>query len=203
MRPLRVHDAWQVSLRPHFDERGTFVEWFKQEPFEQATGQPPPLAQANVSVSRRGVIRGVHFVDVPPGQAKWVCCLAGEILDMVVDVRVGSPTFGQFDAVRLGGGEWKAVYLSAGLGHAFMALTDEAIMAYLCSEPYVASRERTINALGSDPALPWPTDLDWIVSPKDVTAPTLREAMEAGLLPNYADCALPGARLPGAEVRTR
>jgi len=96
MRPLRVRDAWELTLTPHHDERGTFVEWYQREPLVRATDRALPIAQANVSISRRGVIRGVHFVDVPPGQAKWVSCISGRVLDVVVDVRVGSPTYGTF-----------------------------------------------------------------------------------------------------------
>jgi dTDP-4-dehydrorhamnose 3,5-epimerase len=193
MRPLRVRDAWATTLQPHEDERGTFVEWYQRGPLEAAIGTGLALAQANLSVSRRGVIRGVHFVDVPPGQGKWVSCLAGRILDVVVDVRPGSPTYGMHDSLVLGEGEWQAVYMAEGLGHAFMALTDKAVVTYLCSASYVASRERAVDPLDPALALPWPTDIEWVVSAKDRTAPTLHEAEQVGILPAYDMCRSIGA----------
>lgn len=189
MRPLSVGDAWEIQLVPHSDNRGTFVEWFKSEHLFETLGHTLPLAQANCSVSRKGVIRGIHFVDVPPGQAKYVTCAAGEVLDVVVDVRVGSPTFGQWDAICLGGGSWNAVYMAEGLGHAFMALSDQATVMYLCSSPYAAERERAVHPLDPDLALPWPREVDWVVSTKDTTAPSLKEARDQALLPLYELCA--------------
>ena len=102
IRPLaidgRLRDHAACSTR---DDSGVFLEWFKGDRFGEAVGHPLDLAQANCSVSAAGVIRGIHFADVPPGQAKYVTCLAGAVLDVVVDLRVGSPTFGYWDSVLL------------------------------------------------------------------------------------------------------
>ncbi|MGY3520301.1 dTDP-4-dehydrorhamnose 3,5-epimerase family protein [Micromonospora sp. PTRAS2] len=201
MRPLRVQDAWHLPLEPHHDDRGTFVEWYRAEPVEEASGRRLPLAQANCSVSRRGVVRGVHFVDVPPGQAKYVTCVAGTVLDVVVDVRVGSPTYGQWDSVLLGDGRWDAVYLPEGLGHAFMALSDSATVMYLCSTPYVAGRERAVDPFDPELRLPWPEDVPAVVSAKDTNAPSLEQARRAGLLPIYSDSATAAGRAPGTPAR--
>jgi dTDP-4-dehydrorhamnose 3,5-epimerase len=168
-----------------------FLEWFRADRFLEATGHPFTLAQANASVSSAGTLRGIHFADVPPSQAKWVTCLAGAVLDVVVDIRVGSPTFGRHEAVRLEAGERRAVYISEGLGHAFMALDDTSVVTYLCSAPYAPGREHGINP--TDPALgiDWPsrradgTPLEALLSDKDAAAPTLAEAESAGLLPTY------------------
>ncbi|MGV7942467.1 dTDP-4-dehydrorhamnose 3,5-epimerase family protein, partial [Mycobacterium kansasii] len=97
------------------DERGEFFELFKASAFREATGHDLSVAQTNVSVSRRGAIRGIHYADVPPGQAKLVACLHGAVLDVIVDLRVGSPTFGAVETVRLDSATRRTVYLAEGL----------------------------------------------------------------------------------------
>lgn len=172
-------------LRP--DDRGVFLESFKASVFEDVVGHPFDLQQMNISVSRAGTVRGVHFADVPPGQAKYVQCFDGRILDVVVDIRVGSPTFGQWDAVELGSDLRNGLYLAEGLGHAFCALTDSVTVGYLCSEPYAPTREHGITPVDPALGLPWPA-MELLLSPKDEAAPTLADALEQGLLPDYAEC---------------
>ena len=189
---LAVPGAWSFTPKQWPDPRGVFLEWFKGAVLAEAVGHELTLAQANHSVSARGTLRGVHFADVPPGQAKYVYCSAGAVLDVVVDVRVGSPTFGTADAVVLDDVDRRALYLSEGLGHAFLALTDDANVTYLCSEPYAPGREHGVHPL--DPALDlralpgWPADLEPSLSDKDAAAPSLAEARSGGLLPSYGDC---------------
>lgn len=146
------------------------------------------VAQANCSVSRRGVIRGIHFADVPPGQAKYVTCAAGAILDVVVDLRVGSPTFGRWTAVQLDDQARLALYIAEGLGHAFVALSDQATVLYLCSTPYAPTREHGVHPLDPAIGIAWPEEAEVILSDKDASAPSLTEAQAAGLLPDLADC---------------
>jgi dTDP-4-dehydrorhamnose 3,5-epimerase len=165
-----------------------FLEWFKAGAFEQALGHPFTVKQANHSVSSRGTLRGVHFADVPPGQAKYVYCTRGAVLDVMVDIRVGSPTFGVSDSVRLDDVDRRGVYLSEGLGHAFLALTDDANVTYLCSEPYNPTGEHGVHPLDAALDLPWPTDVEPLLSDKDAAAPTLAEAQEQGLLPSWEQC---------------
>ncbi len=153
----------------------------------------------NISSSRGGTVRGIHFADVPPGQAKYVQCFAGRILDVVVDIRVGSPTFGEWDAIELDDVDRRGLYIAEGLGHAFCALTDDVTIGYLCSEPYAPSREHGITPLDPQLRLPWPS-VDVVLSPKDAAAPTLAEAVEQGLLPDYADCT---AFITGSRSRAR
>ncbi|GHC51210.1 dTDP-4-dehydrorhamnose 3,5-epimerase [Streptomyces cinnamoneus] len=189
MRPLTIDGAWIHEPVVHHDDRGAFHEWFRAPDFLTATGAPLELAQANCSVSRRGALRGIHFADVPPGQAKYVTCLRGAVLDVVVDVRTGSPTYGQYETVRLDDTSRHAVYLSAGLGHAFLALTEDATVIYLCSTGYHPEREHGVHPL--DPALgiDWPDEAGVpLLSAKDAAAPTLEEARRAGILPAYAAC---------------
>lgn len=185
---LAVPDAYLFTPPTFPDERGLFVAPFQEPAFREATGHRLRIEQTNHSVSRRGVIRGIHFADTPPGQAKYVYCPRGALLDVVVDVRVGSPTFGAWDAVRLDSESFHAVYLSEGLGHGFVALTDDTAMGYLCSTGYNPGAEHGVNPLDEALGLPWPAELDPVISDKDKAAPTLAEAAEAGLLPRYEDC---------------
>jgi dTDP-4-dehydrorhamnose 3,5-epimerase len=185
---LQVPGAWSFTPRQLSDPRGVFLEWFKAAVLEEAVGHALTVEQANHSVSSRGTLRGVHFADVPPGQAKYVYCSRGAVLDVVVDIRVGSPTFGVADAVRLDDVDRRGVYLSEGLGHAFLALTDDANVTYLCSEPYNPTGEHGIHPLDPELDLPWPDDVEPLLSDKDAAAPSLAEARESGLLPSYDDC---------------
>lgn len=188
VRELLVPGAFEFTPIQHKDGRGLFLEWFKVDRLAEAVGHPLALAQANLSVSTAGTLRGVHFADVPPGQAKYVTCPRGAVLDFVVDIRVGSPTFGVCDVVRLDGEDRRAVYLSEGLGHAFLALEDDSTLTYLCPTGYSPGREHGINPL--DPALnlPLPPGVDFVLSDKDATAPTLAHAAERGLLPDWQTC---------------
>lgn len=173
-------------LRP--DDRGVFLESFKDSVFTEAVGHRFDLKQMNISVSKQGTVRGIHFADVPPGQAKYVQCFDGKILDIVVDIRVGSPTFGQWEAVELDSKSRRGLYISEGLGHAFCALSESVTVGYLCSEPYAPTREHGVHPLDVELNLPWPDGRESVLSPKDAAAPTLREAQESGLLPSYAEC---------------
>jgi dTDP-4-dehydrorhamnose 3,5-epimerase len=188
VRALAVPGAWEFTPRQYPDDRGIFLEWFRADIVGRTIGHSFEIAQSNQSVSRRGTVRGVHYAEVPPSQAKYVYCPAGAVLDVIVDIRAGSPTFGVVDTVRLDDVDRRAVYVSEGLGHAFMALTDDATVTYLCSTAYAPNREHGVNAL--DPALdiPWPQDIKPLLSEKDLEAPFLAEAAEEGLLPTYAEC---------------
>ncbi|MFD0887730.1 dTDP-4-dehydrorhamnose 3,5-epimerase [Streptosporangium algeriense] len=188
MEPLSIDGAWCHIPRVHTDPRGAFLETYRASDLREAVGHAIDLAQVNCSVSRRGVLRGIHFADVPPGQAKYVTCLSGAILDVVVDIRVGSPTFGRWEAVRLDDESRRGLYVAEGLGHGFMALSEQATVSYLCSEPYAPGREHGLHPLDPDLGIEWPTGLDPILSDKDAAAPTLKEALETGLLPTYETC---------------
>jgi dTDP-4-dehydrorhamnose 3,5-epimerase len=187
----KISGAFTVTPEQHRDERGAFLEWFRTDRFVATTGHRFTIEQANCSVSVAGAIRGIHFAQLPPSQAKYVTCPSGAILDVVVDIRLGSPTFGLWDAVVLDDEERKALYIAEGLGHAFMALTDGTVVNYLCSAPYAPGREHGVNPL--DPALgiAWPTEgrdgsaITPSLSPKDEQAPMLADLVDAGVLPTY------------------
>jgi dTDP-4-dehydrorhamnose 3,5-epimerase len=189
IEPMTMPDAWVCSPRVFGDDRGDFLEWFRADTLAEAIGRRFDVIQANHSVSRRGVVRGLHYADVPPGQAKYVYCPVGAVLDVIVDLRVGSATFGAVDSVVLDDVDRRGVFISEGLGHAFMALRDDSSVTYLVSTAYNPSIERTISP--TDPALglPWPDDVgELVLSDKDVDGPSLEAALAQGILPTMADC---------------
>jgi len=196
LKQLSIDGGWLVTPDVYHDTRGSFFELFRADRLEKVLGFSPPTAQANCSVSRRGVIRGVHFADVPPGQAKYVSCVSGAIIDVIVDIRTGSPTFGQWEAVRLDDENRHSVYIAPGLGHAFTAVSESATVVYLCSEPYAPGREHGINPLDPDLGIDWPADISPVLSAKDADAPSLAQAQRDGLLPTIAAC---NALLPQAS----
>lgn len=198
VQPLSIEGAWVVTPRQFGDDRGVFLESFRADRLAEHTGSRLEVLQTNVSVSSRGTVRGVHYADVPPSQAKYVTALHGSFLDFVVDLRVGSPTFGRWEAVRLDTVDRRAVFLSEGLGHALCALEDDSTVMYLCSATYDPGREHGIHPLDPALGLAVPDDVDAVLSPKDSAAPTLGEALERGLLPAYEDCLAFRRSLPRA-----
>lgn len=202
----KVPGAWVFTPKQHADDRGLFLEWFRADLMREAVGHSFEVVQANNSVSRRDVLRGVHYALVPPGQAKYVYCPRGALMDYVIDIRDGSPTFGAWDCVRLDDVDRRGIYIAEGIGHAVVALTDDASLAYLVSEPFNPSREFTISPL--DPAL----GIDWgvpspVLSDRDRSAPTIEEARSLGRLPTWESCvaryAALGTRVPSADAAGR
>ena len=186
IRELGVPDAYEITPVQHRDDRGVFLEWYRFDHLEETIGHALDLRQANTSVSRKGSVRGIHFANIPPGQAKYVTCTRGAVLDFAVDIRTGSPVFGTWDSVLLDDVDRRAIYLAEGLGHCFVALTDEATVSYLVTDVYSPSREHGINPLDPELSLEFPLDAaQLLLSPKDTDAPTLREAQELGLLPDF------------------
>jgi dTDP-4-dehydrorhamnose 3,5-epimerase len=186
LRQLAIADAYELTPIQRSDDRGLFLEWYRFDVLEAAIGHPLDLRQANLSVSKRGVVRGIHYADVPPSQAKYVKVTSGAVLDFIIDIRVGSPTFGQWDSVLLDTVDHRAVYLSEGLGHAFVALTDDATVTYLVSDVFNPGAEHGISPLDPQIALVFPEEAgELLFSEKDREAPTLAEALEAGLLPSW------------------
>ncbi|UOE44481.1 dTDP-4-dehydrorhamnose 3,5-epimerase family protein [Agromyces larvae] len=186
IRELKVPDSYEVTPKQFGDDRGVFLEWYRFDRLEETIGHPLKLAQANTSASKRGVVRGIHFADVPPSQAKYVTATHGAVLDFVIDIRTGSPTFGQWDSVLLDDIDRRAIYIAEGLGHCFVALTDDATVSYLVTSTFNAEREHGVNPL--DPAVGLDFGIaadDLLLSPKDTEAPSLAEAEASGLLPTW------------------
>lgn len=186
IRELSVPGSFEITPRQFPDDRGTFFEWYRFDALAAAVGHPLDLKQGNGSVSHRGVIRGIHFADVPPSQAKYVTVAHGAVIDFVIDIRVGSPTFAHWDSVVLDTIDRRAIYIAEGLGHCFVALTDDAAVNYLVTEEFNPLREHGITPLDETIGLDLPFGPDELVlSPKDIDAPTLLEAQAAGLLPTW------------------
>lgn len=168
--PLAVDGAVQFDPMVHGDERGTFAEVFTESSFQAAVpGVQMRMAQVNVSTSRYGVLRGIHF---SPLQAKYVTCASGYVIDYVVDVRPWSKTFMVWDKVHLCGN--RAVYIPPGVGHAFCAVSDMAVVSYVCSYPYDPTIEYTVYPKDPELGIEWPVRSP-IMSARDLAAPTLSE----------------------------
>lgn len=190
IRELGIAGAVEVTPRQFPDVRGVFWEWYRFDALAEVVGHPLDLRQGNGSVSKRGVVRGIHFADVPPSQAKYVSVTRGAIIDYVIDIRVGSPTFGEWEAVRLDAVDRRALYIAEGLGHAFVALEDDTTVTYLVSETFNPAAEHGITPLDETVRLEFPAEAgEPLLSPKDLEAPTLLAARDAGLLPRFEDCA--------------
>jgi len=188
IRELSIPDSYEITPIQRADDRGVFLEWYRFDTLEATLGHPLTLRQANTSVSKRGTVRGIHFADVPLGQAKYVTAMHGAVLDFVIDIRVGSPTFGNWDSVRLDDVDRRAIYLAEGLGHCFVALTDDAVVSYLVSDTYSPTREHGISPLDEEVGLVFPDEAgELLLSPKDTEAPSLAAAAAAGLLPKWTE----------------
>lgn len=175
---LNISGVWVGSLEKFSDERGAFFEWFKQTSTLNQNKVNFDLKQANCSFSSKGVVRGIHFARIPPGQAKYVTCLSGEVFDVVVDLRPTSPTFGEWEGVTLNGDEPKVMYIPNGIGHAFMSMHENSIFVYLCDQTYNPENEFEINPFDEDLAIDWPLKTEIKISSKDKLAPSFREISE-------------------------
>ncbi len=187
IRPLRIEGAWEVTPQQFTDPRGVFAEGFRVDHLAEHIGHDLVVRQTNISVSTAGAVRGIHYADVPPSQGKYVTATGGVFTDFVVDVRVGSPTFGQWDSVRLDAVDRRAVYLSEGLGHVLACLEDGTAL-YLCSTVFNPARERGLTPLDPAIGLALPGGFVPILSDKDAQAPTLAAARQSGFLPDYGAC---------------
>jgi dTDP-4-dehydrorhamnose 3,5-epimerase len=181
---LALPEVLLIKPRLFRDVRGHFAETWRDSSYrEQGIG---PFVQDNVSVSRRGVLRGLHLQH-PRSQAKLVCTLRGRIFDVAVDVRVGSPTYGRWVSIELSDENCWQLYIPAGFAHGFVAMTDNVVFTYKCSDYYAPEAERTIR--WNDPAIgiEWPESSP-IIAPKDAEALLLadlpRDAMPRYQLPS-------------------
>ena len=182
VRPLKFDGVWELTPPTFRDNRGEFTEAFVHHKLLAATGSLFNVAQVNLSTSTKGTIRGIHFSKLPPGQAKYVQCTSGQIIDFIIDVRPDSATFGQWDSVILDSATHNAVHIPSGFGHAFQALSDSATVVYLCDTPYAPEHELGINPLDETIALAFAVS-DYVLSDKDRNAPSLID-IDKALLPH-------------------
>jgi dTDP-4-dehydrorhamnose 3,5-epimerase len=181
---LGIDGAWVAESPLWSDERGFFREWFKSEDVKAATGREFGIEQANISLSSAGTLRGIHYSIASRGQAKWITCVSGSIQDVIVDIRSESKTFGHWVDVELKGDSGKAVLISEGLGHGFLALEDNTAVAYLVSTPFSPTDDFEINPLDEKIGIKWGMDLSSLkISGKDKIAPILVERLAEGKLP--------------------
>ncbi len=184
LKPLGIEGVWLAESPVWSDDRGFFREWFKSTDIKNATGRDFGIEQANISLSSKGTLRGIHYSIAPRGQAKWITCVSGSIKDVIVDIHPDSKSFGQWLEVELRGDSGKAVLISEGLGHGFVALEDNTAVAYLVSTPFSPSDELEINPLDEKIGINWGFDLSELkISDKDKQAPTLAERFAEGKLP--------------------
>lgn len=204
IRELGIPDAYEIVPQQFADDRGAFLESYRFDKLAEVVGHPVDLRQGNTSVSRRGVLRGIHYADVPRGQAKYVSVAHGAAIDFIVDIRVGSPTFGQWDSVLIDDVDRKAVYLAEGLGHAFLALADNTTVTYFTTDVYNPAREHGVNPLDDEIGLTFPTGIgEPILSTVDAAAPGLTEARASNLLPLMDDMRAYYATLDAAYAAGR
>ena len=188
IRALSIQGSYEITPTVFPDDRGVFLESFRADKLAEVIGHRLDIVQTNVSVSSQGTVRGVHFADLPPSQAKYVTTLSGSFIDFVIDIRVGSPTFGQWDSVLLDTVDRRAIYLAEGLGHAICSLEDNSTVMYLCSATYDPAREHGINPLDPELGLAMPAGFTPVLSARDAVAPSLSEGAAKGILPRYDEC---------------
>ena len=184
-KPLSIHGAWLLQSRVFADNRGTFSEWFKSSLLTELTGESFEPVQANISVSNAGVIRGIHYSLAPRGQAKLVTVLRGSIMDIAIDARVGSPTFGKYESAELRAGDGQAMFLRHDMAHAFQALEDNTVVSYLVSSEYSPTDEKEISPMCSSLNIGWSAKLQVVLSDKDRAAPNLVTQQSLNLLPIF------------------
>ena len=184
---LKISGSWLIEFQKFEDSRGYFYESFKEEDFQKQIGRQLSIKQTNTSSSSKGSVRGIHYALVPPSQAKLVQCQRGSINDYVIEIRVGSPTFGEFEAIELNENSPTALFIEEGLAHAFVALENNTIVTYYVSEKFNPEREKGINPFDKILNVKWP-DLELILSEKDKSAISLDEAKSQGILPSFDEC---------------
>ncbi|MFC4374186.1 dTDP-4-dehydrorhamnose 3,5-epimerase family protein [Nocardia halotolerans] len=188
-RRLRIEGAVEFTAPAYRDGRGVFTSPFQGDVFDATLGHGLfPVRDISHNVSARGVLRGIHYTTTPPGRTKFVYCPHGRVTDYLVDLRTGSPTFGQWESTELGGATVRALLIPMGVGHAFLSHEAGSIVVYVMSEGYRASNELAVDALDPEIGLPMPHELAVQQSDRDRNAPTIAQARERGLLPSYQVC---------------
>ena len=186
LQDLSIAGAYVLTHRVFPDERGLFREWFKAEEIN-SFNREFLVAQANYSKSNQWVIRGIHYSLAPQGQAKVVTCASGKIVDVLVDLRTGSPSYLKIEYVELSEDSGKVVYIPSGVGHGFVVESNSAAIVYLTSSCYAPEYEKAICPTDGELGIHWPLPVgeQGIISKSDTEAPSLAQARELGILPTF------------------
>ncbi|WZO99984.1 dTDP-4-dehydrorhamnose 3,5-epimerase [Isosphaeraceae bacterium EP7] len=173
-----------VLIEPRIfrDDRGYFVETWQQERYAAEAGLPERFVQDNLSSSTKGVLRGLHYQH-PRGQGKLVQVIQGEIFDVAVDIRVGSPTYLKWVGMQLTSADGRQAYIPPGFAHGFQVVSDTALVMYKCTDFYVPTDESSLAWDDPDVAISWPVDSP-ILSPKDADAPRAKD-IAPGRVPRF------------------
>ena len=161
--PQSIPDVFVIEPKVHGDDRGYFVETFRQDKLEEALGYTVNFVQDNESKSSKGVLRGLHFQLAPHAQSKLVRVIEGVVLDVAVDIRQGSPTYGQHVAVELSGENKKQLFIPRGFAHGFVVLTDTATFAYKVDNYYSPECDRGLAFNDKDLNIDWQLDADTLI----------------------------------------
>jgi dTDP-4-dehydrorhamnose 3,5-epimerase len=173
-KELGLPGVWMGKSRIFQDNRGSFQEWFLREEFKSISGIDFEIAQSNTSKSLKNVMRGIHYSVASNGQAKWVTCVSGSILDVVVDFRKDSPNFGKWILTKLESENGECLYVPDGFGHGFQSLEDNALVVYNLTSKYQPQLESTINLFDPTLKIDWPI-CQPIISQRDLEAPNFLE----------------------------
>jgi dTDP-4-dehydrorhamnose 3,5-epimerase len=186
LQKLEIVGAHIVTHTVFPDERGFFREWFKSEEI-LSIDKDFSVQQANFSKSKKWVVRGIHYSLAPSGQAKVVTCASGAIVDVLIDLRVGSPTYLKIEYIELSEESGSAIYIPSGVGHGFFVNSDSASLVYLTSSGYSPEHEKAICPTDPDIGINWPLPLGEvaIISKSDREAQTLAMAYNSNVLPKY------------------
>lgn len=173
---LAIPDVILLEPKVFGDDRGFFFESYNREAFRQATGLDPDFVQDNHSRSVKGVLRGLHYQLPPKAQGKLVRVVAGEVFDVAVDIRKGSPTFGKWVAEILSAENKRQMWIPSGFAHGFLTLSETAEFLYKTTDYYSPEHERCIRWDDSAIAVAWPGDVFPQLSPKDSEGVSLQQA---------------------------
>jgi dTDP-4-dehydrorhamnose 3,5-epimerase len=187
LEKLSISGAYLATHKVFPDERGVFREWFKSEEI-LTIDNTFSVYQANFSKSKKWVIRGIHYSVAPQGQSKIVTCASGEIVDVLIDLRVGSPTYLQVEYIKLSDESGKVIYIPTGIGHGFIVTSDLASIVYLTSSKFAPEFEKAICPTDPDLGITWPLPFgkQAIVSRNDQEAQKLSASLKSGSLPKFA-----------------
>ena len=176
VKPTNLHDCIIIEPTVHVDQRGHFLEVFNKRELEKELNHSIELVQDNLSVSKKGVLRGLHFQKGNSSQAKLVQVIKGAVLDVVVDLRKDSPTFKQYFKTRLSDQKIQLLFIPKGMAHGFLALEEDTIFTYKCDAYYAKETESGIIYNDEELGIHWEyPEIDFILSEKDQKLPCLRD----------------------------